>query len=192
MTSCHSDQCRPTSLAANPSQPWRLVMVQAEDRSGILQRVTNCLARRGFQLFSCTVGQGPTDGLLTLWLRVGTGPQPVDQVTKQLAKLIDVVSVDDMTARAPVQWTTALVEIRRSGDEHDLEAALNHPGVQVVRHLEGSVLAAIGGPPEQVEEILARIRRLPVIDWVVGRPLALGEHRAVASAAPSNQVMSGS
>lgn len=94
-------------------------MVQAEDRSGILQRVTNCLARRGFQLFSCTVGQGPTDGLLTLWLRVGTGPQPVDQVTKQLAKLIDVVSVEDMTSGEHLERELILLKLKVRPDQID-------------------------------------------------------------------------
>jgi acetolactate synthase-1/3 small subunit len=167
-------------------------LVQAEDRSGVLQRVTNCLARRGFRLLSCTICQGPTSGLLSIWLRVGTGPQPYDQVTKQLAKLIDVVSVEDLTEQDPLQWVTALVEIRKVGDARDLELALDRPGVQVVRRLESSVLAAVSGPPEEVGESMRRLRQLPLVDWVVGRPLALAQHKTVPATANSKQTMSGS
>ncbi len=169
-----------------------MILVRVEDRSGVLQRVTNCLARRGFHLLSCSVGQGPKPGLLCLWLRVGTGPQPPDQVIKQLSKLIDVVSVEDRTETDPMEWVTALVEIRRDGDEMELEAALKEPGVQVVRRLKDSVLAAVAGTPEQVEVRLGQLRRLPVSDWVLGRPLALGEGGAGQAAAVGNRQVSGS
>ena len=140
-----------------------------------MQRVTNCLGRRGFRLLSCAVGQGPEAGLLCLWLRVATGTQPPDQVSKQLSKLIDVVGVEDRTETAPLEWVTALVEIRRGGDELALEQALSQTGVQVVRRRQDSVLAAVTGTPEQVEMSLGQLRLLPVADWVVGRPLALPE-----------------
>jgi acetolactate synthase-1/3 small subunit len=163
-----------------------------EDRSGVLQRVTNCVARRGFRLLSLAVGQGPEPGLLSLWLRVGTGPQPPDQVIKQLSKLIDVVSVEDRTEAAPLEWVTALVAIRRLGDPLELEAALNRPGVQIVRRGRDSVLAAVAGTPDQVEASLGQLRRLPVSDWVVGRPLALGEPGSAPPVAWDDQRVNGS
>ncbi|MHB1499716.1 MAG: ACT domain-containing protein [Candidatus Dormibacteria bacterium] len=152
----------------------RLVLVRVEDRSGVLQRITNCLGRRGLRLLSCAVGQGPEAGILSLWIRVGMGGQPADQVVKQLSKLIDVVSVEDRTNRQPVEWVTALVEIRTDLDGHRIDTALRERGLHVLERREGSVLTAVSGTPQDVDGALAGLSGLPIIDWILSRPISLG------------------
>jgi acetolactate synthase-1/3 small subunit len=151
----------------------RLISVRVEDRSGVLQRITNCLGRRGLRLYSCAVGQDAEDGILTLWLRVATGTQPADQVVKQLSKLIDVVSVEDLTGRAPLEWTLALVEFGLSEREGEICAALERLQARVVHRDDGRLVAALSGPPEMVRAALEELRTLPVLNWVCGRPMAL-------------------
>ncbi len=152
----------------------RLVLVRVEDRPGVLQRITNCLGRRGLRLLSCAVGQGPETGILSLWIRVGMGGQPPDQVVKQLSKLIDVVSVEDRTNQQPVEWVTALVEIRTDPEGHRIDAALRERDLRVVERREGSVLTAVSGTPQDVDGALAGLRGLPIIDWILSRPISLG------------------
>jgi acetolactate synthase-1/3 small subunit len=155
------------------SAPVRLISVRVEDRAGILQRITNCLERRGLRLHSCAVGQGAEDGILSLWLRVATGSQPADQVVKQLSKLIDVVSVEDLTAQAPMEWTLALVEFSLAAREEQVRAAVERLGAEVVHCGGGRLVAALSGPPAVVEAALDELRVLPVLNWVCSRPLAL-------------------
>lgn len=152
----------------------RLVRVRVEDRSGVLQRVTNCLGRRGLRLLSCSVGQNADPGTLSLWLQVEHGSQPADQVAKQLAKLIDVVSVEDLTGSHPLEWVTALVEIRAEADDPATAELLESCNAEVVRRDERSLLAALSGTPEVVEAALERLRQLPLVDWILSRPIGLG------------------
>ncbi len=152
----------------------RLVRVRVEDRSGVLQRVTNCLGRRGLRLLSCAVGQNSDPGTLSLWLQVEHGSQPADQVVKQLAKLIDVVSVEDLTGSHPLEWVTALVEIRADEVGQSAIDLLGSCGAEVVRRDERSLLAALSGTPQVVEAALERLRQLPLVDWMVSRPIGLG------------------
>jgi len=155
------------------SPPARLISVRVEDRSGVLQRITNCLERRGLRLHSCAVGQDAEDGVLRLWLRVANGTQPADQVVKQLSKLIDVVSVEDLTGLAPLEWTLALVEFSLCEREADTRAVLERLQAQVVHRGEGRLVAALSGPPDMIRAALEELRTLPVLNWVCGRPMAL-------------------
>ncbi len=162
-------------LLLNGSSPRvRLISVRVEDRAGVLQRITNCLARRGLHLASCAVGQGSEPGVLSLWLRVDPGTQPPDQVVKQLNKLIDVVSVEDLTRSDPIEWAMALVEFRPEGRGDQIEATLQRVRAEVVHRDPERLIAALAGPPDMVQAMLDELSQLPIVDFVCSRPMALG------------------
>ena len=176
-----------TTSQAVASDTPRLVRVRVEDRPGVLQRITNCLGRRGLRLLSCAVGQGPESGILSLWIRVGMAGQPADQVVKQLSKLIDVVSVEDLTDQGPLEWVTALVEIRTEPGSHRIDGALTELNLRVLERRQGSVLTAVSGSPQEVDRALASLGRLPIVDWILSRPISLGGDAAARDGdTPSN------
>ncbi|HVB14586.1 MAG TPA: acetolactate synthase small subunit [Candidatus Dormibacteraeota bacterium] len=151
----------------------RLISVRVEDRRGVLQRVTNLLGRRGFGIETCAVGPSAEPGVVAISLRIDAGTQAHDQIVKQLTKLIDVVSVDDITHSSTVEWSTALVDLR--SDEVDPAFARLPSGVggQVVRQAGPRTIAAISGPPGPVEEALAELRLRSSSTWICSGPLAI-------------------
>jgi acetolactate synthase-1/3 small subunit len=151
----------------------RLISVRVEDRRGVLQRVTNLLGRRGFGIETCAVGPSAEPGVVAMSLRIDAGTQAHEQIVKQLTKLIDLVSVEDITNSATVEWSTALVDLR--SDEVDQAFARLPDGVggQVVRQAGVRTITAISGPPGPLEEALAELRRRPSSDWICSGPLAL-------------------
>lgn len=159
-----------TTATSNPVDRTRLIALRIEDRPGVLQRVTNCLGRRGMDLRSCAVGQGSAPGELLLWLRVDPGGQPPVQVERQLAKLVDVVSAEDMTGAAPPEWAVGLFEF---GDSPEVERALGEMGAQVVERGTGRILAALAGPPARLAAARSAFRRLPLRSWVMSRPIGM-------------------
>lgn len=155
----------------------RLIAVRVEDRPGVLLRVTNCLGRRGHRLLSCAVGEGPAAGELRLWLRVDTGSQPAAQAALQLAKLIDVVEVQDLTDSAPREWALGLFEFPGPGPG---ARELARFGARVVERSPERVVAALSGPPPLLEAARRAFEGLRLRDWVCGRPIALaGGYSAV-------------
>jgi len=74
--------------------------VQVENRPGVLTRVAGLFARRGFNIESLAVGptQDPTQSRITI--RVDCSQHSVDQVIKQLYKLIDVLKVQELGSSA--------------------------------------------------------------------------------------------
>ncbi len=150
----------------------RVVTMRLEDRAGVMQRVTNCIQRRGFRLETCAVGPTPEPGIAGLTLRIDPGYQPPDQVVKQLAKLIDVVSVEDITDSPRVEWTTAIVTLLRRGAEAVVDPAVAGLDGQVLHRDRDRVVVAVAGPPAEVATQLESLRSLPGADWMCSGPLA--------------------
>ena len=68
-----------------------------ENQPGVLQRVANLFSRRGFNIESLTVGTTDTDKISRMTIVVDGVNTQVEQVIKQLYKLIDVLRVSDVT-----------------------------------------------------------------------------------------------
>ncbi|MGA7173553.1 MAG: acetolactate synthase small subunit [Candidatus Dormiibacterota bacterium] len=151
----------------------RLISVRVEDRRGVLQRVTNLLGRRGFGIETCAVGPSAEPGVVAISLRIDAGTQAHDQIVKQLTKLIDVVSVEDITSSATVEWSTALVDLRSAEVDQAFARLPEGVGGQVVRQAGARTITAISGPPGPVEEALTELRRRTSSDWICSGPLAL-------------------
>ena len=88
----------------NAHSPQRVVVAHVEDRPGVLARVASLFRRRGFNIESLTVGHSDEPGLSRMTIVVdGQGTQ-VQQVERQLFKLVDVVSAIDISERP---WSPA-------------------------------------------------------------------------------------
>jgi len=182
----------PGSIQSGSRARVRLISLRVEDRAGVLQRITNCLARRGLHLASCAVGQGSEPGVLNLWLRVDAGAQPPDQIVKQLNKLIDVVSVEDLTRSDPIEWAMALVEFRPGGRGDQIETTLQRLRAEVVHRDPDRLIAALAGPPDMVQAMLDELSQLPIVDWVCSRPMALGSGTPARACEPAPAAPAGS
>jgi len=151
----------------------RLISVRVEDRRGVLQRITNLLGRRGFGIETCAVGSSADPGVVAISLRIDAGSQAHDQIVKQLRKLIDVVSVEDITDPSTIEWSTALVELLTGELESTLTRLPAAVTGQTVRQLGERTIAAISGPPGQLEEALAELPDRTGARWICSGPLAM-------------------
>ena len=87
-----------------------------EDRPGVLTRVSGLFRRRGFNISSLAVGHSEVPGLSRMTFVVQGDEGVVEQVTKQLYKLIDVVRVNDMSSDQMVARELALVKVKASAE----------------------------------------------------------------------------
>lgn len=83
-----------------------------EDRSGVLNRVASLFRRRGFNIESIAVGHSETAGLSRMIIVIDGTAGAVEQLRKQLDKLIDVVKVSDITEDSLVARELALIKVR--------------------------------------------------------------------------------
>ena len=87
------------------------VVALVEDRPGVLNRVASLFRRRGFNIDSLAVGTTEEPGISRMTIVVASENGIVDQVQKQLAKLIDVIEVADLTGEDTVIRELALIKV---------------------------------------------------------------------------------
>lgn len=88
------------------------IAVIVNDQPGVLQRVSGLFGRRGFNIESITVGASEEVGLSRMVIVTTGDNHTLEQITKQLYKLIDVIKVIDLSANAMVSRELALIKIQ--------------------------------------------------------------------------------
>lgn len=90
----------------------RIITATVQDSAGVLNRVTNLLTRRGFNIDSITVGQTDTPGIskMTFALEIEDSRR-AEQIVKQLNKQINVLKVNDITGDNVVERELALIKV---------------------------------------------------------------------------------
>ena len=89
----------------------RLLSVLVENKPGVLQRVASMIRRRGFNIDSLSVGPTEDDSISRMTIAVHVGRQQAEQATKQLAKLVDVITIDDITGLRNVAHELLLIRV---------------------------------------------------------------------------------
>ncbi|KIU03672.1 MULTISPECIES: acetolactate synthase small subunit [Frigoribacterium] len=83
-----------------------------EDKPGLLTRVAGLFARRGFNIESLAVGKSEVEGLSRITVVVDVEELPLEQVTKQLNKLINVIKIVELDYSQSVQREHLLIKVR--------------------------------------------------------------------------------
>ena len=83
-----------------------------EDKPGLLTRVAGLFARRGFNIESLAVGHSEIPGLSRITILVDVEDAPLEQVTKQLNKLINVIKIVELDPALSVHREHLLVKVR--------------------------------------------------------------------------------
>lgn len=86
--------------------------VLVENKPGVLARVAALFSRRGFNIDSLAVGETEQFGVSRITIVVQVDEQPLEQVTKQLNKLVNVLKIVELESAASVQRELLLVKVR--------------------------------------------------------------------------------
>ncbi|WP_282939566.1 acetolactate synthase small subunit [Paenibacillus sp. RC67] len=87
------------------------ISVLVNNQPGVLQRVSGLFGRRGFNIESITVGESEESGLSRMVIVTTGDEKTLEQVSKQLYKLIDVIKVVDLSSNPMVARELALIKV---------------------------------------------------------------------------------
>jgi acetolactate synthase-1/3 small subunit len=87
------------------------ISVLVNNQPGVLQRVSGLFGRRGFNIDSITVGESEEPGLSRMIIETTGDEKTLEQVSKQLYKLIDVIKVVDLSSQSMVARELALIKV---------------------------------------------------------------------------------
>src|SRR5665811_559889 len=85
--------------------------VLVEDKPGALSRISNLFARRGYNIESLAVGQTEREGVSRITLRVDCAEHSLEQITKQIHKLVNVLRITELTPDDAVEREIALFTV---------------------------------------------------------------------------------
>lgn len=90
--------------------------VLVNDQPGVLARVASLFSRRSFNIESLAVGPTELDGVSRMTIVVNADGLPLEQITKQLNKLVDVIKIVELEPVASVQRELILVKVKSDQD----------------------------------------------------------------------------
>jgi acetolactate synthase-1/3 small subunit len=99
-------------MTTNGTLPRRTITALVEDKPGVLARVSGMFRRRGFNIASLAVGHSEVPNMSRMTFVVEGDDRTVEQVTKHLHKLIDVVKVSDISEQNIVERELALIRVK--------------------------------------------------------------------------------
>src|SRR3954464_2093874 len=94
-----------------------VLSILVENKPGVLTRIAGLFARRGFNIDTLTVGPTDDEHVSRVTLTVAVAVPPIDQVTKQLHKLINVLKIRDLEPADTVTRELALFKVAADGGQ---------------------------------------------------------------------------
>jgi acetolactate synthase I/III small subunit len=144
----------------------RVVSAIVENKPGVLHSVSNLFRRRNFNIESITVGATETKDLSRITITVNADEKTLDQVIKQLDKLVDVVGVAELEPNNSVTRELALVKINvpTTKERSDIISCVHVFRGRVVDVSVESLMVEITGTSDKIDAFLNLMKTFGVIE----------------------------
>ena len=158
-----------TPLRAEASQERHTISVLVENRPGVLARVSGLFARRGFNIDSLAVcaTEDPEVSRMTVVTR-GDSSQ-LQQIVKQLDKLVDVITILDHTHDDLIEREISLIKVRATVDNRSeimQLAAVFHAKVVHISPKEESMILEVTGETNDIDAFLETLVKFQIQELV--------------------------
>ncbi len=126
-----------------------------EDKPGVLNRITSMFRRRGYNIASLAVGPSELPRLSRMTFVVEGNPHTIEQVSKNLNKLIDVIKVVDISDENSVRRELALIRVRWNNKPlGDIKTLVDIFGAKIVDTTPETVIVEVSGKSEKVDDLI--------------------------------------
>ena len=133
--------------------------VLVENKPGALARISNMFARRGFNIESLAVGPTERPDVSCITLRVNCDRQPLEQIEKQMHKLVNVLRVRELEPDAAVERELALIAIAAPPERRaELMALADVFQARVADVGPDTIVFELVGEPEQLDSFEELVR----------------------------------
>jgi acetolactate synthase-1/3 small subunit len=150
---------------SQPEIGHHILSVLVENRPGVLARVASLFARRGYNIYSLAVAPTEDERFSRFTIVVDLESAPLEQITKQLFKLIDVIKISELDPRGSVERELLLATVK-AGPE------VRGQVVELVTIFEGKILAvgvdaltvSLDGHPDKLDDFEELVRGYGIVE----------------------------
>ena len=146
-----------------------------EDKPGLLTRVAGLFARRGFNIESLAVGKSEIPGLSRITVVVDVEGLPLEQVTKQLNKLINVIKIVELDPAQTVEREHMLIKVRVDNmSRSQILEAVNLFRAKVVDVATDALVIEVTGDTPKIQALLRVLEPYGIKEIAQSGLLAIG------------------
>jgi acetolactate synthase I/III small subunit len=130
------------------------LVVLVQNKAGVLARVAGLFARRGYNIHSLAVAPTDDEAFSRITIVVDVESSPLEQITKQLFKLVNVVKITELDPRDSVEEELMLVTVKAEGSIRSqvIELAALFDG-RIVDVGHGELTISIDGEPTKLDDV---------------------------------------
>lgn len=165
------------------SEETTTISVLVENRPGVLNGITSLLLRRGFNIESISAGTAELEDLVRITIAMKGDERIIDQVVKQLGKLVYILSVSELEPQKTVTRELALVKVNTS-DPAARSDVINYTEIfkaHVIDVAHETLIVEITGDSEKIDAFIGLMKPFGV------RQIARTGVTALPRGAPSTQ-----
>ena len=149
--------------------------VLVEDKPGVLARIAGLFSRRGFNIDSLAVGPTELASISRMTIVVSVEGPPLEQVTKQLNKLVEVIKIVELEDRESVERELLLVKVRADAESRgQVLDAVRLFRAKVVDVAPDAVTIEVTGNAAKLRDFLAVIEPFGLRELVQSGMVAIG------------------
>lgn len=153
----------------------RILSVLVENRPGVLARISGLFARRGFNITSLAVGETEDAAVSRMTIAVSAEGKPVEQVVKQLHKLINVLRIEELTRSEAVERELTLIKVSvDAGRRAEVLEIVEIFRAKVVDVDQAALTVEATGTPEKVRALQELLEPYGIVELARTGLVALG------------------
>lgn len=137
------------------------------DKPGVLNRVAGMLRRRNFNIDSLQVGHSETPGISRMTFVVDGDAHMVDQVTKQMRKVVDVTRIEDISDRPSVTRELALIRVHTTPENRgEIIQLVDIYRGEIIDVALDSMVVQIAGSEDRVDALIDLLANFTILEMV--------------------------
>ena len=145
----------------------RIISLLMENAPGALSRVVGLFSQRGYNIESLTVAPTDDNSLSGLTLTTISDDQTIEQITKQLNKLVDVVKLVDLTEGEHIERELMLIKLRASGaSREEVKRTADIFRGQIVDTTSSLYTIQLIGTQQKLDAFIEAVKDLSIIEVV--------------------------
>ena len=147
------------------SHQHHVLSVLVQNRPGVLARVSGLFARRGYNIFSLAVAPTDDADYSRITIVVDISATPLEQIVKQLFKLIDVVRITELDPRKSVERELMLATVRIDGEQRGQVVELaNVFEAKVLAVGNDAMTLSMDGTPEKLDDFEELLKGYGIVE----------------------------
>jgi acetolactate synthase-1/3 small subunit len=156
-----------------------ILSILVENKPGVLTRISGLFARRGFNIDTLAVGPTDDDTISRITLTLDGAVHPIDQVTKQLHKLVNVLKIRDLEPEETVARELAVFKVAADGASRtEVMQICEIFRAKIVDVTKRSVIVEVTGTYEKVEAFERLVRPFGLIEMARTGEIAISRGRS--------------